>query len=493
VPNSDLTNGSEVGVWVALIPSLLVAKKHWIDLIHGRRLGSFELTYTKAQQVAREPAQSIQQCLVTFALCSWMWKLRLQSRFHGIAVDRDVEGLVRTPTTWIEGGSMTCKRVLIAAIVLSTFFNSAPLAETGPAFKFVSAEVTLSPRSVVGDPTAHLLLEGTQLPLSDIEPSDFADGAASSSQVRFTSTGTDPGKSTRHWLIVVTYKSDERPAGGIKYITFKYNGITFALSYKLLEDKTPTLDWTVTPLLPDAALTPGDRFPIWIVTKDVAATNIRLACHSIHSDPGQTLLAGPWSLCDGPKDDAKCVELTSNATPSPFAVAANDAKNFWIKPPDGSLVGKYTGSFWISADQSKSGTSLAMTFYESNACRSIVGLIILIGSVVAAWFFGVYLRGRANKLQLERPFAVLRSQQHALIDQYEALDGRISAEAGTFETELQKLGENLKTSSLSDVLGTGLPSAFGATPQLSNGYKERLELLSNKTALLKKLVPSRGW
>jgi hypothetical protein len=193
-------------------------------------------------------------------------------------------------------------------------------------------------------------------------------------------------------------------------------------------------------------------------------------------------------LCDGPKDDAKCIESTSNPTATPFAIAANDAKDFWIKPPDGRLVGKYTGSFWISADQSKSGTALAVTFYESSTCRYIIGLAILVGSVIVAWFIGVWLRADVNKLQLERPFALLRSQQQAIAHEYEKLNAAISGSAETFARQLAALRENLKTANLKDVLGTGWPSAFGAAPQISDDYKSRLESLSNKTALLKKLM-----
>jgi hypothetical protein len=52
-------------------------------------------------------------------------------------------------------------RISIVASIMWTLLIPAVLADGGPSFKFVSAEVGLSPRSVVGPPTLRLLLEGT--------------------------------------------------------------------------------------------------------------------------------------------------------------------------------------------------------------------------------------------------------------------------------------------------------------------------------------------
>lgn len=175
------------------------------------------------------------------------------------------------------------------------------------------------------------------------------------------------------------------------------------------------------------------------------------------------------------------------APPSTFTIASNDTKDFWIKPPDGPLVvGKYAGSVWISSDQSKVGTLLPITFYRSSWCRSALGLALLVGSVFAAWFFGVYLRSRANRLQLERPFTILREQQKAIVAQYGGLTAGIRGETIPYQKALATLGENLATTALSGILGTGVPPAYGSPPQVSNG--EKLDELSNKTALLKKLM-----
>jgi hypothetical protein len=254
------------------------------------------------------------------------------------------------------------------------------------------------------------------------------------------------------------------------------------------ESKTPALDWAVTALLPEAALGPGDRLPIVIATKDVAASGIRLGRHSIQA-ADKTLPAGNWALCDDPVSDRNCVPLDSNAaSSSSLSIAANDAKNLWIKVPEGdSLVGKYTGSFWISADQSKPGTALPVTFYKSSEWRWWVGMITLAVSVVA-WIFGVGLRARANRLQLDRPFSILRSQQQALETQYGKLHRTVKESSGTYNMQLLELKAQSTSASLKGVIGYGWPSAFGVSSQPPNQYSETLKLRSDKTALLKTLM-----
>ncbi len=106
-------------------------------------------------------------------------------------------------------------RVSIVVGILSVLLVTAVSADNGPSFKFVSSEVGLSPRSVSGPPTVRLLLEGTQLPPGSNEVSELADDAGSS-QVEFEPTAADPGKSTRHWLLTARFKTDERPAEGVR-------------------------------------------------------------------------------------------------------------------------------------------------------------------------------------------------------------------------------------------------------------------------------------
>lgn len=285
---------------------------------------------------------------------------------------------------------------------------------------------------------------------------DLEKAASSPPTVEFDSSPLPlPAAATqRRWIL--PFKLFNMPAGATltRYVTFKVDGVDWALAYELTSPPAVATTWSLKPpptsgrgLMKDDD---SAAIPISVsITGDLAVKNLRVVLDPIEAQSKRSLSQAGWKLCKKNPDtscDGAGIELVGAGIHALWAVPADLKK---LKE------GKYEGMLTVASTDKSSGESVSFAINVTSWTGRVFGLAAIAAGVLLATYVTVFLRLRVFREEMLEAAVALREVHDNIDRALKAVNDRASP--GEIVRKLSQVNHDLTDDEL---LKKNLPTTF---------------------------------
>jgi hypothetical protein len=285
------------------------------------------------------------------------------------------------------------------------------------------------------------------------QPRDLTEAAVAPPVVTFDQNVLPlaAGATQRRW--VLPFKVFNMPAGLTlsRYVTFKVDGIDWALAYQLASPPAITTTWSLKPapttgrsLMTDDA---NVAIPISItIAGNLPVTGLRIVLDPVEQQTRRPLSKGGWRLCKAATNPA-CAD-------EPISLSGAGLHTLWAKPTTADQLepGKYEGMLTIASSDKSTGESISFSVNVSSRIRQLAGLLAITLGVGLATYVSVFIRLRVTRNEMLEAAVSLREVHDNITSSLRAMEG---FENSRIARRLEKVNAQLTDEAL---LLKGLPA-----------------------------------
>lgn len=189
----------------------------------------------------------------------------------------------------------------------------------------------------------------------------------------------------------------------------------------------------------------GGPAPIVISTADVPATHLKLLSAFTEKSTRSPLPGDAVALCANPKGDCD----------GDVQIPAYSSKALYLMYKGPVKPGVYGGNIALQAVEYASSAQSGLTIYVSSRDHVVWGVVVVLGSVLLAWWVKTWSSNRIARDQALLPVAALQSRLHSLSDTLHMATVQLNQDCPVLDGELESWRNQLEPDSL---LKYGLPS-----------------------------------
>jgi len=255
-----------------------------------------------------------------------------------------------------------------------------------------------------------------------------------------------------------------------RYLTFKLDGVDWALAYKLTSPTAVATTWSLKPpptagrslLKSDAAASILINIAI---TGNQPVAGLRVVLDPVEQQTKRPLSKGGWKLC---KTDG-----TPDCSDEPVTLTGAGIHTLWAVPSklDKLDPGKYEAMITIASADKSSGEAVSFSLNITSWGRQIVGWVAILFGVVLATYVTVFVRNQLGRNEMLTAAVSLREFHDGIRTELDSVDPHRIAK--TIREALRDVNKKLDDEALQS---NGLPSLVPAPWAKSNDALKRMAL-----------------
>lgn len=274
-----------------------------------------------------------------------------------------------------------------------------------------------------------------------------------------------------------------------RYVTFKLDGIEWALAYELKTPPAAPTTWSLKPpptsgrsVLTDAGATTA--IPINVaITGNAGVTGLRLVLDPVEQQTKRSLAKGGWKLCK---------TTTPTCNDEPISLPTAGVHKLWAVPTTvGELeLGKYEGMLTVASSDKSSGESVSFSVNVSSRRVQLWGLIVILAGTVLATYVTVFVRlkaARNDMLEAAVPLREVHDNIKAALDRAGGVEHAKRTAAALNDVNKQLSDAALESKGLPTRIPSPWPARLNDAARLEL-FKRHVETQAVRLAALDVLV-----